>query len=738
MWLTSVSIRRPIFMIMFVLALVIMGWQSRSKMPVELEPKVDFPFVTVVTAYPGAGPNEIETLISKPLEKAVSSIGNLKNVTSSSQDGISVIGIEFELGTDLNAAAADVRDKVSATKANLPKDIDEPQIVKADIASEPIMTIALAGPLSPKEMRVLANEVIQDRLSKVGGVAGVNISGGEEREISVAIDKDRLQAYGVGINEVVDTINGANLNVPAGTIKENTRDYSVRTVGEFKNADEISNVRMTISGKNGKPDKTIKLSDIAKISDTITEPDTYSRINGKSSVILTIQKQSDANVVDAAEGVKKQLEELKSMLPAGVKTIITEDNSTFVEDSLRDVNKSLLEGILLVVLIVFLFLHSARATFIVAIAIPTSIIATYLPIHGMGFTINQMTMLALSLVVGILVDDSIVVLENIERHLRKRENPTEAAINGRSEIGLAAVTITLVDIVVFVPVAFMGGIVGQFFRQFGLTIAVATAFSLLMSFTLTPMLASRWMKSEDEKDKDEVDYQEKLKSGSHSVFDNIAAFTRKLFGYSDKFLSGLDRKYRGLLEWALHNRYMTIIIGIVTLITVVIMTIPIPEGVTGPAFVKAMMPRIIVAFIALTLSAIALFNASSRKVAIVFGSLTAFISLTIFLPFGFSFFPNTDRGQFSITIRTAPGTSLEATDAVVRQVENVLKLVPEVKKKFYITTVGSSSRGMSGSGDSGPQYANIAVTAVDKTERKRSIEDIADLGKQADISYSRS
>lgn len=726
MWLTNIAIKRPIFIIMFVLALVVLGLQSRGKMPTELNPKVDIPYVTIRTIYPGAGPNEIETLVSEPIEKAVMSIGNLKNVTSSSQDSVSAVILEFELGTDLDAAAADVRDKVSSVKMNLPKDIEEPAIMKVDIGAQPVMTIGLEGPISAKDMRILADDTITDRLSKIGGVASVNVLGGDEREISVAVNKERLQAYGVGIDKIVTAIKNANMNVPAGSIKEGARDYSVRTVGEFQSADEISNIRLFISGKGDQPGTVAKLGDIATVKDSIKEPDQLSRLNGHPSVTLSIQKQSDANTVEVADGIKQELEDMKPLLPKGVHPVIARDDSVFVKDSVRDVNMSLLEGILLVVLIVFLFLHTIRATFIVAIAIPTSIIATHIPIQGFGFTLNTMTLLALSLVVGILVDDSIVVLENIERHLRMRKRPDIAALDGRSEIGQAAVAITLVDIVVFVPIAFMGGIVGQFFRQFGLTVAVATAFSLFMSFTLTPMLASRWMKSEEDKDKDDEARKQRMLHGQMTIKDKVDTGAGWLFGILERFFNVLDNNYRSLLEWALHNRFMTVVIGFVSLLVVFIMVDKIPPPGSGPMAAKMMMPRIVVAALALILCSVAfMINKQSRKVAIIFGVLMALIAMKIFLPFGYGFMPDVDRGEFSITVRTAPGTSLRATDAVVRQVEQVLKQMPK-EVRYYTTVIGAASAGGLGGADIGPQFGRIDVKCVGKKERSRNIQDIVD------------
>lgn len=743
MGLTSAAIRRPIFVVMFVLALVVMGWQSRGKMAKELIPNIDIPYITVITTYPGAGPGELETLVTEPIEKAVTSIGNLKNVSSTSQTGVSTVMLEFEMGIDVEAAAADVRDKVAAVKAVLPKDADEPKVWKLDTSSRPIMTIGLEGNLSPKEMRILADDVVSDRLAKIGGVASINVSGGEEREISIAVNKNKLDAYGIGIGKLVDSLSNANRNIPAGSIKENTRDYSVRTVGEYTDVQDIANAPVSLSDSPDGTKNVIRVGDVASVEDTVAEPTKIVRLNGKNSVIFTVQKQSGANTVAIADGIKGELAELEQTLPAGVRAIIASDESTAVKSSLEAVNKSLFEGIILVVVIVFLFLHTARATFIVALAIPTSLMATFIPTGAFGFTQNTMVLLALSLVVGILVDDSIVVLENIERHLRRREGLVEAAINGRSEIGMAAITITMVDIVVFLPIAFMGGLVGQFFKQFGLTVAVATAFSLLMSFTLTPMLASKWMKTEMDKERDDEQIQSRRRHGNLVWKDRFNLFAGRLFGGLEAVMHRLDGSYRNVLEWALTNRFLTIAIGMISLLVVLSMVMP------GALSLRPG-PRLVIAIVALLVCALSMkINKGSRYVAGVFGISMAIIALTVYLPFGFEFFPQTDEAQFNVTIRTAPGTSLLTTDKVVRQVEDIIQKLPEMQTvefreshaEFYnplswfkgkmesqtgyvMSIAGSGSSGMSGFGDSGSQYANLNIKVVDKIHRKRSVKQI--------------
>lgn len=733
MWLTNVSIRRPVFIIMTVLALIVLGFTARKKMQVELNPKVDIPYISVVTVYPGAGPQEIETLVSKPIEEAVSSISNLKNVTTTSQDGISVTAMEFELGTSLDAAAADVRDKLSAIRGSLPKDIIEPTVSKLNISSQPIITMALKGNMSPRDLRTLADKTVKDYIGKAKGIAAVSVSGGQVREVSVAVDKDRLQAYGLSINQVAQAMQAENLNLPSGAIKEgpdgeSMRNYAVRTVGEFKNADEISNIMLHVAPNGNLPGGTIRLGDIATVKDSVADADVISKLNGNPAVTIAVQKQSDANTVESADAVKKQIEQLngstkmvqgkkvvtKGILPPGVKLTLITDDSKYVKDSMADVNESLLEGILLVVLIVFIFLHSGRATLIVALAIPTSIIATFLPMKACGFTMNMMTMLALSLCVGILVDDSIVVLENIERHLRKGEKPADAALNGRSEIGLAAVTITLVDVVVFVPIAFMGGIVGQFFRQFGITIAIATLFSLFMSFTLTPMLSSRWLKSKEQEEADEV------RSRGHLF--------NRFFARFEAAYSAIDSRYRGVLAWALENRGLTIAIGISALFTVIGMTLPtIPD--LAHADPKMRGAKMFMLLLSVGLPVLFGLFSKAKKVGLGYAAVAFILVGFINFPLGGEFMPATDNGQFAISIELPAGKGLDATNKVAEQVEALLPSIQGMK--YYQTTVGAASAGHFG-GDTGNQYGQIAVTLEDRGKtRPQPIKDvIAELGEK--------
>lgn len=758
MWLTNLAIKRPVVILMLFMALTVLGIKSRSEMPLDLNPKVDIPYVVISTIYPGAGPEEIETLVSKPLEDAIGAVNGLKNITSNSQEGVSIVSMEFELGTNLDVAISDVRGKVDAARRALPDDVESPVIQKIDVGAQPILYMGLSSKRPPRELRELVDDVVKDRLGKLKGVAAVNVTGGEQREIQINVDKSRLEAYGVSINQVSQALTAGNLNMPSGRIKEGGREFAVRAIGEFSSVDEIRELKISVSGGPEGSNRVLTIGDIAEVKDSVADREGNTRLERQDSVGITVQKQSDANTVEVADAVKKELESMKAMLPADVKIAISMDQSNHVRESIADVNTSLWLGAILAVLIVFLFLHNLRGTLIVAVAIPASIVATFIPIKFAGFTMNSMVMLALSLAVGILVDDSIVVLENIYRHLTKGEDPATAAFNGRSEIGLAAITITMVDVVVFVPIAFMGGIVGMFFRQFGITVASATLFSLLVSFTLTPMLASRWYRKHE----------------------NVEAKTG-FFAKFDEFYHALDRRYRNVLAWAISHRRLVVSAGFGTLFL-------IQFAMGGRALIQMLLTKppaaIIACFLFMVFALLAFMGTGNLRRAlggrarrlmlaligllpvsavIVFGTLAVqkmnqpwlstllnlgflglfiwtafrqpksgrsahlhqnlaacciFVTLAFVLPgripsLGFEFFPQSDQGQVGVTVEMPTGTSLIGTDAVVTQIEEIVEKIPEAEHVF--TNVGSTHGGgvMSG-GASGANYGQVTISLTEK------------------------
>jgi HAE1 family hydrophobic/amphiphilic exporter-1 len=711
MWLTRLSILRPVTITMLVVAILVLGLRSLVSIPVELYPNIELPFVSITTVYPGAGPQEVETLVTKPIEDAISLISGVKNVTSTSQEGVSSVGVEFYLGTNLDVAATDVREKIDAIRSQLPRDVAAPVILKVDIAAIPVLSFGISSPRPPQEIRRVADDIIKDRLSKVAGVAAVGIAGGEVREILVAVDRGRLDAYNLSIGQVNQALQTANLNLPSGRVTEGRREYAIRAVGEFHSVDEIRNLRLPTADGSA-----IYLHDVADVRDTVAERQNFTRLNGQDSVTATVIKQADANTLGVVDGAKRELTKLTGQdfseksfwqklfsrgptrapgeLPPDIKVNISMDQSKQVRDTISEVEMSLILGALLAVLIVFLFLHNLRGTIIVAIAIPTSIIAAFTPMFFAGFTLNMMTLLALSLSVGILVDDSIVVMENIWRHLRRGEPPREAALNGRTEIGLAAITITSVDVVVFVPIAFMGGIIGQFFRQFGITIVIATLFSLFVSFTLTPMLSSRWFRTED------------MAESAGRIGRAFAAF--------DRFYDGLDRRYRTLLAWTLDHRRTTVLLGFVILLAVI--------GIAAPS---VRLP-IAVAVALLTLFGWLLTRRErTRALGYVGAAMTV---LTVLSPFalGGEFFPPMDEGTFTVNVEMPARASLEATTAVTDRLEVFLlnrDRFPEIESIFG--TIGASSSELAfGGAQRRANYAQLRVVLIAKDLRRRSDRDL--------------
>ncbi|OYT74878.1 MAG: multidrug transporter [Armatimonadetes bacterium JP3_11] len=537
MWMTRIALNRPVTIMVFVVAILVLGYYALGKMQVELQPKVDFPVITIVTPYPGASPEEVETLISKPIEDAVAGVEGLRQITSTSQFSLSQVALEFYIGTDISQAYIDVQAKVNTILGQLPEGAERPTILKLDTQSQPTMYLSLTGNRPPYELRDLAENIIKDRLSSVPGVAAVSVAGGQKREIQVAVDKRRLNAYGLSINTIVRTLQGANLNVPAGRITEGERDYNVRLLGEFKSVDELRNLEIYLPNPRNPMQRgsIVRLKDVADVRDTVEERTELTRVNGKEDVSIVIQKTSDGNAIEVSDGVKAQIARIQQEYP-DLQFTITQDTADAVKESLADLRLALGIAIVLVVVIIYLFLYNVRGAIIVSLAIPTCFFAAFIAMYFFGFTINFMTMLALSLAVGVLVDDAIVVIENIYRHLSLGEEPMEAAYNGRTEIGLAAVTITFVDVVVFLPIAFMGGVTGQFFRSFGITVAVTVLFSLIVSFTLTPMLASRLYRRGEALEE-----------------------PRGFFKWFDTRLNNLKQSYRHALAWSLRHRWLVIL-----------------------------------------------------------------------------------------------------------------------------------------------------------------------------------
>ena len=491
-------INRPVFTTMLVLLLVVFGIYSYPKLGVDTMPNVEIPVVLVQVTYQGAGSEEMENLIAKPLENQVSAISGIKSIKSVSSEGLAMIIVEFDLGVDVKFAENDVREKVALARKRLPDQADEPVISRYDPNSQPILYYALSSDtMSLGELNRFGEDYIKDQLQRLSGVADVQIRGGQNREIHVYINTDKLELYKIPLSKITAALDGMNVNVPGGSVKEKGTRINIRTTGRFKSVDDIRDIVISSADNS-----IIKLGDVAEVIDGWEEP-TYRAENEKRPcIILQVQKQSGSNTVAVSDVVNAAMKKIEQTeFRKGMKLTTLIDSTKYVRDSVHDVWVSIIWGGLLAILVTFAFLGSVRATIISAIAIPTSLIATFFLMNSMGFTLNNMSLMGLSLAVGILIDDAIVVIENIHRHIENGEQPQLAALNGTNQIALAVLATTFSLLAVFVPVGTMTGVVGQFFREFGLTIAFAVAFSLFVAFSLTPMLSAYWLTAHDPNEK---------------------------------------------------------------------------------------------------------------------------------------------------------------------------------------------------------------------------------------------
>jgi hydrophobic/amphiphilic exporter-1 (mainly G- bacteria), HAE1 family len=488
--LAEICVRRPVFATMLILSLTVVGLFSYKALGVDLFPKIDLPTVTVTVVNPGASPQEIETEITDKVEGAVNTISGIDELRSTSVEGVSQVFITFLLEKNADVAAQEVRDKVNLVVPDLPETAEEPVIQKLDTDAAPVLRIAVSAPRSLREVTDVADKQIKERIESINGVGQVQIVGGREREIQVWVDPDKMRAYNVTVAEVAAAVRSQNLEVPGGRVDEGTRELTVRTLGRIQDPASFNDLVVANRGSY-----SVKVSDIGYVEDGAEEQRTEARLNGQPAVTLIVSKQSGQNTVAVADAVKERLAEITPTLPKGFRAEVVGDQSVFIKASLESIQTHLIEGGILAAIVVFIFLWSIRSTFIAAIAIPTSIIATFGLMAAMGYTLNNITMLALTLMVGIVIDDAIVVLENIYRFVEEKGMPPfQAAIQGTREIGLAVMATTLSLLAVFLPVGFMGGIVGRFMSSFGFTSSFAIAVSLLVSFTLTPMLAARLIK----------------------------------------------------------------------------------------------------------------------------------------------------------------------------------------------------------------------------------------------------
>lgn len=488
MILTEISLKRPVFATVTILALVVLGLFSYVSLNVDEYPNVEIPVVAVTVSYPGASPEQVESKITQKVEETVSVVPGIEHVTSTVKEGVSTTVIQFTIETSAATAAQDVRDKVGRMQGALPSEADLPIVTRFDPADTAVASIAVTGNLSPRELTIIAKDTVVKRLEAINGVAAVNVQGGVDREIKINMDSDKIAAHNLTVSEVLSSIRSENMDTPGGKVTDGKRETSLRSIGNISSPNELLN--LPIAQRNG---VQLYVKNIAAVEDTTKDATAVTKLNDKTAVGLDIMKQSGSNTVQVVENAKKELENIKKDLPPGVELIMVRDNSKNIKDSIHDVLLNLVLGAFLAVAIVFLFLGNWRSTMIAAIAIPTSIITAFLAMKILNYTLNTMSLLALSLAVGLLIDDAIVVIENIVRHLEMGKEKVKAAAEGTEEIGLAVTATTLTLVAVFLPVGMMTGIVGQFFKQFGVTVAVSVLVSLFVAFTLTPMLSAKYL-----------------------------------------------------------------------------------------------------------------------------------------------------------------------------------------------------------------------------------------------------
>ncbi|MFN3420463.1 MAG: efflux RND transporter permease subunit, partial [Armatimonadota bacterium] len=685
MGLVQLAVRRPVLVLMVIGALVVLGLRAYSDLVLELYPRIDFPFVVVTTVYPGANPEEVETQVSKKIEDAVATISGVRHVQSQSQQNLSVVMIEFELEVDVDEAAADVRSRISAIRGQLPDGVKEPSIMKFDVGMLPVISFAMTGNRPMWQLRKIADDVIAPRLSRIPGVAQVAVTGGEEREIQVNVYKDRLAAYKLTLNDVVRALSTANLNIPAGSIKQTDREYLVRSVGEFTDLEQIRETIIRYGDRRmGWMTSPVRIRDVAEVVDTVKEREQLTRLNGKDSVGIAVMRRSDANTVKVAEEVKRSLSELKRQLPPDIDFAIAIDQSTFVLGALHDIQQALFLGVVLGLIVVLIFLRNWRSTLIIGTVVPVAFIATFLVVRFAGYTLNFMVMLGLALSVGPVIDIAIVALENIYRHMEQGKTPVQATLDGLKELGEAIIAVTGTNLVVFVPLIFLGAIVGRFFRPFAVTVVGATVFALFVVFFLLPMLTARTFRETE---------------------------TARI-AEPPRWWRQIEAAYEILLRWMLSHRAFVMVMGNLVLINVLAFMMP----AQARYFVALL--TIIVGFVG------ALIVRTQWKPFAATAVALALLTSIVQIQPRFGFMASADEGMVHLILEFPSYYSLERTDKVVRRIEKFVEKLPEVET--YFTNVGTTGAGAREAGNFGPQFANIFIKLVDRSKRERSDKEFAE------------
>jgi len=557
MWLTRVSINNPVFAAMIMLALMVIGLLATFRMKVEEFPNIEFPFVVVNTVYSGASPEVIETDITKKIEDQVNTIAGVKEVTSVTQQGLSQVIVQFDLNIPSDVAAQNVRDKLALVTPTFRDEVTTPIVAQYNPADAPVVSVTFrSDKMSLRELSTYLDNTVKKQLQTVTGVGRVDILGGRQRQIRVLLNPTQMNAYKVSVNQISNALRSENVELPVGTINNQNQEMVIQVNGLVKTPNEFNQIIVAQNRSSTGAIVPVYLSQVAQVIDGQAEAESASLQNGQPAVAMDIIKMSDANVIDVVDKTQQRLAEIQATLPAGVTMTVVADSSKSIRGSLNNVVRTLIEGAILAVFIVWLFLGSWRSTIITGLTLPISLLGTLAAIWTFGFSINMMTLLALALCIGLLIDDAIVVRENIVRHVGMGKHHRQAALDGTQEIGLAVLATTLVIVAVFLPVAFMGGIIGRFFYQFGVTVSTAVLLSLFVSFTLDPMLSSIWP------DPDAAHQHDRL-NGRVSFRKRPIAWL--LAGFQ-RLLDRLTNLYSHILAWSLRHRLITVLIAIASLV----------------------------------------------------------------------------------------------------------------------------------------------------------------------------
>jgi len=536
--LSNLSVKRPVTILMVTLIVILLGVVSLTRLPIDLLPKIEVPVAIVSTSYQGVGPQEIEKLITRPIESAIATVGNIKNVSSITSEGNSIIIAEFNFGTSMDFASLEMREKIDMVKGFLPGDASDPMVLKIDPNAMPILQLSLSHSGDLAQLQTIAEETIKPRLERLDGVASVTVSGGYQNQILVNVNQDRLEGYGLSMGQLAQIIGAENINLPGGQVKKGQQELTIRTMGEFQSIEEIKNLPLALPSGG-----IIQLSDIADVRLANKDLTTISKTNRENSINISVQKQSGMNTVKVADIVNEEIESLKKEFSV-IKMETVMDQSEYIKLSINNVFKSALIGAILALGILYLFLRNLRTTFIIGTSIPVSIIATFILLYFSDITLNLMTLGGLALGVGMLVDNAIVVLENIFRFRQEGYSRTDAAIKGASEVGMAVTASTLTTVAVFLPIVFVEGITSTMFKELAMTVTLSLGASLLVSLTLIPMLASKLLK---------VERKEERKRRTPFTF---------LYDAFDRLFNGLESAYKRLLSWVLDHRKSTVIIAL--------------------------------------------------------------------------------------------------------------------------------------------------------------------------------